>query len=83
MSGKVNSRLFEGSKTHRYNYGYLRGKGGGVYKVRKVVSASDERIFDQDEMVKRILLLKMREIIAERPIQHGEAQCDLLEETAS
>ena len=57
--------------------------GAGVCKVRKVVSTIDERIFDQNEMVKRILLFKMREIIAERPIQYGEAQCDLLEETAS
>jgi hypothetical protein len=56
--------------------------GAGVCKVRKVVSTIDERIFDQNEMVKRILLFKMREIIAERPIQHGEAQCDLLEKAA-
>ena len=52
-------------------------------KVRKAVSTIDERIFDQNEMVKRILLFKMRKIIAKRPIQLGEAQCDLLEETAS
>ena len=38
--------------------------GAGVCKVRKVVSTIDERIFDQNEMVKRILLFKMREIIA-------------------
>ena len=51
-------------------------------KVRKAVSTIDERIFDQNEMVKRILLFKMREIIAEGPIQHGEAQHNMLEETA-
>ena len=46
------------------------------------MSTIDERIFDQNEMVKRILLFKMREIIAEGPIQHGEAQHNMLEETA-
>ena len=34
------------------------------FKVRKAVSTIDERIFDQNEMVKRILLFKMRETIA-------------------
>ena len=56
--------------------------GAGVCKVRKVVSTIDERIFDQNEMVKRILLFKMWEIIAEGPVQHGEAQHNMLEETA-